>query len=99
MLDQLQNGDSSARNWARGTTTWGAGVLTNASVQKLEVNMKKFALAAALSLAATATFAGGYEEPIIEPVIIEEETGSSGGGIWVPLLIFAVIAAAAAGHH
>ncbi len=60
--------------------------------------MKKFALAAALSLAATATFAGGYEEPIIEPVIIEEETGTS-TGVWIPLLIFAVIAAAAASHH
>ena len=60
--------------------------------------MKKFALAAALSLAATATFAGGYEEPIIEPVIIEEDTGSSGGGLWIPLLIFVAIAAAAASN-
>ncbi|RYH10858.1 hypothetical protein [Tropicimonas sp. IMCC6043] len=60
--------------------------------------MKKFALAAVLSLAATATFAGGYSEPVIEPVIIEEETGSS-SGVWIPLLIFAVIAAAAAGSH
>ncbi|NDR57517.1 hypothetical protein [Aliiruegeria sabulilitoris] len=57
--------------------------------------MKKLALAAALSLATTAAFAGGYEEPIIEPVIIEEETGSSTGA-WIPLLVFAVIAAAAA---
>ena len=58
--------------------------------------MKKLALAAALSLAATATFAGGYEEPVIEPVIIEEDTGTSGGGLWLPLLIFIVIGAAAA---
>ncbi|MDV7141262.1 hypothetical protein R3X27_01065 [Tropicimonas sp. TH_r6] len=57
--------------------------------------MKKLVLAATLSLAATASFAGGYEEPIIEPVIIEEETGSS-GGVWLPLAIFVVIAAAAA---
>lgn len=60
--------------------------------------MKKFALAAVLSLAATATIAGGYEEPVIEPVIIEEETGSS-SGIWIPLALFVVIAAAAAGSH
>ena len=32
--------------------------------------MKKVALAAALSVAATTAFAGGYEEPIIEPEII-----------------------------
>ncbi|MFV0335395.1 MAG: hypothetical protein ACK5JR_15160 [Tropicimonas sp.] len=60
--------------------------------------MKKFALAAALSLAATGAFAGGYEEPVIEPVIVEEDTGSSMGGVWIPLLIFAVIAAAAASN-
>ena len=58
--------------------------------------MKKLALAAIISVAATAGFAGGYEEPIIEPVIIEEETGTSGGGLWLPLAIFAVIAVAAA---
>jgi hypothetical protein len=61
--------------------------------------MKKFALAAALAFAATSAFAGGYEEPIVEPVIIEEDTGSSGGGIWIPLAIFAIIAAAAASGH
>lgn len=58
--------------------------------------MKKIALAAALSLAATSAFAGGYEEPVVEPVIIEEDTGSSGNGLWIPLLIFAIIAGAAA---
>ena len=60
--------------------------------------MKKLVLAVAVTLAATASFAGGYEEPIIEPVIIEEETGTS-TGVWIPLAIFAVIAAAAASCH
>ncbi|MFV0360911.1 hypothetical protein [Tropicimonas sp.] len=58
--------------------------------------MKKIALAAALALATTSAMAGGYEEPVVEPVIVEEDTGSSGNGIWIPLLIFAVIAGAAA---
>ncbi len=60
--------------------------------------MKKFALAAALALTTTAAVAGGYEEPVIEPVVVEEDTGSSLGGIWIPILIFAVIAGAAAAN-
>lgn len=56
--------------------------------------MKKLALAAALSVAATTAFAGGLDEPIIEPAIIVEETGSSTGGILVPILLLILIGAA-----
>ncbi len=58
--------------------------------------MKKFALAAALSLAATSAFAGSYVEPVMEPEVIIEETTGSSGGIVVPLLLLAVVAAIAA---
>ncbi len=57
--------------------------------------MKKIALAAAFSLAATSAFAGNLSDPIIEDVVVVEETSSSAGGVLVPLL-FLVIAAAAA---
>ena len=62
----------------------------------LEVNMKKVALAAALSLAATSAFAGGLDAPIIEPEIIVEDTGSSGGGLLIPILLLVLIGAAVA---
>lgn len=57
--------------------------------------MKKFALAAALSVAATTAFAGGMSEPVMEPEVVEAATSSSSGGIIVPLLLLLVIAAAA----
>ncbi|NJM84005.1 MAG: hypothetical protein HC844_17545 [Tabrizicola sp.] len=57
--------------------------------------MKKLALAAALTTVASASFAGGLVEPIMEPEIVEAETSSSAGGIIVPLLLLLVIAAAA----
>jgi hypothetical protein len=57
--------------------------------------MKKFALAAALTVAATASFAGGLSEPVMEPEIVEAATSSSSGGIIIPLLLLLVIAAAA----
>ena len=57
--------------------------------------MKKIALAAALSLAATTAFAGGLATPAIEPAVVEAQTASS-GGVVVPLLILVLIAAAAA---
>ena len=57
--------------------------------------MKKFALAAAFSLAATTAFAGNLSDPIIEDVVIADDTSSSAGGILVPLL-FLIVAAAAA---
>jgi hypothetical protein len=56
--------------------------------------MKKLALAAALSLAATSAFAGGLPETM-DPTIIETQTSSSAGGVIVPLLLLLVIAAAA----
>ena len=58
--------------------------------------MKKLAIAAVISVAATSAFAGGLAEPIIEaPVIIEETASSTAGGIVPLLLLIAVIAAAA----
>ena len=63
--------------------------------------MKKIALAAALSLAATSAFAGSmggkYKEPVVEPaVVVADAKSSSAGGIVVPLMLLLVIAAAAA---
>lgn len=58
--------------------------------------MKKLALAAAISVAATSAFAGGIVEPVMEPVVIEENTATSAGGIIVPLLALILIAAAVA---
>lgn len=59
--------------------------------------MKKLALAAALSVAASSAFAGGMAEPVpeMEPAVVEAATSSSAGGIVVPLLLLLVIAAAA----
>ncbi|WP_108483814.1 hypothetical protein [Oceaniglobus ichthyenteri] len=57
--------------------------------------MKKIALAAALSVAATGAFAGGLAEPVMEPTVIIEETSSSSGGVVVPLLLLAVLVAVA----
>jgi hypothetical protein len=58
--------------------------------------MKKIALAAALSVAASTAFAGNMEAPIMEaPIIVEEaKAASSSSNIIVPLLILAVLAAA-----
>jgi len=58
--------------------------------------MKKVAIAAVLSLAATTAFAGGMAEPVMEPEVIVEDSASSNGGILVPLLFVAMIAAVAA---
>lgn len=58
--------------------------------------MKKFALAAMLSVAASAGLAGGLEEPIVEPVIIEEDTSGSNAGWVIPVILLALIGAAAA---
>lgn len=57
--------------------------------------MKKLALAAALTVAASTAFAGGMVEPIMEPEVVEANTSSSAGGIIVPLLLLLVVAAAA----
>ena len=63
--------------------------------------MKKIALAAALSMAATSSFAGGhgtskYAEPVIEPEVIVEDTRSTAAGIVVPIMLLVVLAAAVA---
>jgi hypothetical protein len=63
--------------------------------RKLEVTMKKLALAAAMTVAASTAFAGGMAEPVMEPAVVEAQTSSSAGGIVVPLLLLLVIAAAA----
>lgn len=55
--------------------------------------MKKIALAAAFSLAASTAFAGGVSEPIVEPEVIVEDS-SSAGGVLVPLLFLVMLAAA-----
>ncbi|MEO8241679.1 MAG: hypothetical protein ABI832_05160 [bacterium] len=60
--------------------------------------MKKIALAAALSLAASTAFAGGTVEPVMVPaaVVPMVHTSSSNGGLLIPLLLLLVLAAAAA---
>ncbi|MCC5984001.1 MAG: hypothetical protein JJU42_06520 [Rhodobacteraceae bacterium] len=62
--------------------------------------MKKIALAAALSMAATSSFAGGhggkYAEPVIEPEVIVEDTRGTAAGIVVPIMLLVVLAAVAA---
>lgn len=60
--------------------------------------MKKFVLAAALSVAATSVFAGGLAEPVMEPEVVEAATSSSAGGFIVPLLLLLVIVAAASSN-
>ncbi len=63
----------------------------------LEVIMKKIALVAALSVAATTAFAGGMVEPVMEPAVVEAGTSSS-GGIILPLLLLVAVAAAVASN-
>ncbi len=58
--------------------------------------MKKIALAAALSLAATTAYAGGYADPVVEPEIIVQDTSSSAGGVIIPILLLLLVAAAIA---
>ena len=62
--------------------------------------MKKIALAAALSFAATSAFAGGmtskFSEPVIEPAVVVEETAASSGGIIGPIMLLLIVAAAIA---
>ena len=41
--------------------------------------MKKIALAAAFSLAATTAFAGGVAEPVTDAAVIVEQSTSAGG--------------------
>lgn len=55
--------------------------------------MKKVALAVALSAAASTAFAGGLDEPVVEPEIIVEDTGTA-GGIIVPLMLLVLLGVA-----
>ena len=60
--------------------------------------MKKIALAAALTLAASTAFAGGVAEPTVAPAEVAETTSSSAGGMVVPLLLLLVVAAVASSN-
>lgn len=54
-----------------------------------------FAVAAIAGLTASTAFAGGMEEPMMEPeIVVEESTGSSGGFV-LPLMLIAIVAAIA----
>lgn len=59
--------------------------------------MKKIALAAAISLAASSAFAGGMAPAVMEPAPVVKEASSSGGMI-IPLLLLLVVAAAVASN-
>jgi FtsH-binding integral membrane protein len=66
-------------------------------VQQMESNMKKIALAAALSLAASTAFAGGVKVETVTPAEVLKPTSSSAGGLVVPLLLLIVVLAIASG--
>ncbi len=60
--------------------------------------MKKIALAAALSVAASVAFAGGLDTPLTEEAVIVADVtqaGSLNGGLLIPLLLLLILAAAA----
>ena len=61
---------------------------------ELESNMKKIALAAAFTLAASTAFAGGVPDVVV-PAVEAKVASSSAGGLVVPLLLLLVVAAAA----
>lgn len=59
--------------------------------------MKKLALAATLSVAATGAYAGGVVQPAqIEPIVIVEDARSSAAGIIVPAIAIILLAIALA---
>lgn len=58
--------------------------------------MKKFVLAAALTVVASSAFAGSLADPIIEAPVVVEEASSSSAGILVPILLLVLVAAAVA---
>jgi len=64
----------------------------------LEENMKKLALAAAISLAATSAFAGSVAPPKMEPAVVAQDTSSSSSGIVIALLVLLVLGAAVANN-
>ena len=64
-------------------------------MQLLEVNMKKLALAAALTAVTSTAFAGGVvETAMVKDEVVAVTTSSSGGGLVVPLLLILLLAAA-----
>lgn len=62
--------------------------------------MKKIALAAALSLAATSSYAGARggktADPVVEPEVIAQQTRGTAAGIVVPVLLLIALAAVVA---
>lgn len=52
--------------------------------------MKKLALAAAFAVSLTPVHAGGLNEAVMEPEVIEQASSSS-GGIILPLLLLLVV--------
>ena len=63
---------------------------------------KSMILAAALALAPMSAFAGGFSQPIAEPMIeqpmmqpeiVQEQSSSSKAGIVIPLIMLVVLAA------
>ncbi len=62
-----------------------------------EDTMKKIAIAAALTLAATTAFAGGMSEPVMAPEVVAEvvetaTTGSSSSTLTIAALLVALLA-------
>jgi len=60
-------------------------------------NMKKLALATAVSLTASTAFAGGMAEPVMEPAPVVQKSSSSSGWV-VPVILLLVVAAAVASN-
>jgi hypothetical protein len=63
---------------------------------------KSLVLAAALALASTSAYAGGFSQPVAEPMImepmmqpemVEQKSASSNAGIVVPLILLVTLAA------
>lgn len=75
-----------------------AFLIQNVPVRNWRIGkMKKLALAAAVSLAASTAFAGGLAEPVMEPEVVVQKSSSS-GGILIPLLLLLVVGAAIASN-
>ena len=64
-------------------------------ISRKRTGMKKAVTAALFAtMVGTTAQAGGYVEPVLEPVVIVEDTSSSAGGILVPVLAIILIALA-----
>ncbi len=60
--------------------------------------MKKIALAAAMSVAASAAFAGNVAEPQVDVVEVVEDSSSSSSGALLPILALLIVGAAIAAN-